>query len=506
MLKLLMPILLFVGSVAVDARPQGDHEVSKQSHKKQRKIGVRAPGEDPCLGGRGLAAFANGDDFNMGGMIAFLTDSSCQERQSYIVRDALSQRIAFNEEPFRLRQVASTFNPGSLQSVEQANQTLLRMVPVVLKDHPMTNDAILPILGQVAVLSQSAARKIISEMIQNELIAADTLMKTSNREKGVLAGDLAQTLLAYGANSPVIASEMAEATEEMALSAQVNSLARILSGLAEAAQADGTLIPTLETTVGGARRGVEKAQNFADEKNNLAVLKVFFERIKMAFLAEPEFDGVSADYDRALKVLIKNRSFNQTGLREAWKECLKVLATNRLQASLAQAMALSLTGDLVYLNAQDKTLLFSSANNYKSIAVAVQRSFLAAWNEAWANVNQGRIPPQLFNQRKERYFTPTVGAVLELEPDFIEHEWLRFVWEKGFVKDEQVESRFPKLLMVQLKRREQALKNLNYDSSFSNMVSAFIENMEVARDLSSVELPALHQWIKKQESPPVAPE
>lgn len=101
---------------------------------------------------------------------------------------------------------------------------------------------------------------------------------------------------------------------------------------------------------------------------------------------------------------------------------------------------------------------------------------------------------------------PTVGAVLELEPDFIEYEWLRFVWEKGFVKDEQVESRFPKLLMVQLKRREQALKNLNFDSSFSSMVSAFIENMEVARDLSSVELPALHHWMKKQEIPPVAPE
>ncbi len=477
-----------------------DHDVTKPLKKGPRKIGVKSPGEDPCLGGRGLAAFANGDDYNMEGMVSFLTDSSCQERQPQIVRDALSQRISFNEAPFRLKQLASNFDPASLQSVEQTNQTLVRVVPMLLKEHPLTNNAVLPILGQVAVLSQPAARKILAEMIQTELVSSDSLMKTSNREKGNLASDLAKTILAYGASSPLIAAEISEATEEMALSAQVDSLGKVLSALAEAARAEVELIPTLELSVGGTRRGLEKGQTFLSAQEKQSLLKVLFERIKPNFLAEPEFDGVSSDYNRAFKVLLKNKTLTQTALRDAWRECLQILSVNRNQSALAVALGLSLTGDMVYLNQSEKQLLLMASNNYRFLAVAVQRSFLAAWNEAWDNLHDQKLPPGLFNSRKDKYFIPTVEGILELDPEFIEREWIKFAWEKGFVKDEQIETRFPKILLVQLKRRENSLKKLMVDSSLQSQMTALAESLAVGRFLSSVQVPALNGWIKKNES------
>ncbi|MFM8268886.1 MAG: hypothetical protein ACKN9V_01765, partial [Pseudomonadota bacterium] len=468
-----------------------DHESAKPNKKGSRKVGVRSPGDDPCLGGRGLAAFANGDDYNLEGMVSFLTETSCQERQSQIVRDALSQRISFNEVPFRLKQVASHFDPGSLQSVEQTNQTLLRVVPVILKDHPLTNNAILPILGQVAVLSQPAARKVLAGMIQTELISGDALIKTSNREKGTLAADLAKTIIAYGASSPLIAAEIAESTEEMALSSQVDSLGKVLSALIEAARAEAELIPTLEATVGGTRRGLEKGDSFLSVEEKQALLKLVFDRIKPGFLAEPEFDGVSSDFNRALKVLLKNKTLNQTALRDAWKECLQVLSVNRNQSALAVALGLSLTGDMVFLNKTDKQLLLMAANNYRFIALAVQRSFLSAWDEAWDNLHDRSLPPALFNSRKDKYFVPTAEGILELDPEFIEREWVKFVWERGFVRDEQIETRFPKIVLVQLKRREAALKKLTVDNSLQNQMASMAESLAVSRFLSSVQVPAL---------------
>ena len=494
--------MLWLFSILIPHSAQGaapDHEGAKPAKKGPRKVGVKSPGEDPCLGGRGLAAFANGDDYNMEGMVSFLTDSNCQERQPQIVRDALSQRISFNEAPFRLKHLASNFDPASLQSVEQTNQTLVRVVPMLLKEHPLSNNAVLPILGQVAVLSQPAARKILAEMIQTELVSSDSLMKTSNREKGNLASDLAKTILAYGASSPLIAAEIAEATEEMALSAQVDSLGKVLSALAEAARAEDELIPTLELTVGGTRRGLEKGETFLSAQEKQSLLKVLFERIKPNFLAEPEFDGVSLDYNRAFKVLLKNKTLTQSALRDAWKECLQVLSVNRNQNTLAVAMGLSLTGDMVYLNKSEKQLLLMAANNYRFLAVAVQRSFLAAWNEAWDNLHDQKLPPALFNSRKDKYFVPTVEAVLELDPEFIEREWVKFVWEKGFVKDDQIETRFPKILLVQLKHRENSIKKLMVDSSLQNQMAAMADSLAVSRFLSSVQVPALTSWIKKNE-------
>lgn len=486
-------------SLAVVAANQ-DHEATKAGKKAPRKVGVRAPGEDPCLGGRGLASFANGEDYNLEGMVSFLTDAGCEERQSQIVRDALSQRISFNEAPFRLKQMASNFDPASLQSVEQTNQTLTRVVPIILKEHPLTNNAILPILGQVAVLSQPAARKILAEMIQTELINSDGLMKTSNRDKGNLANELAKTILTYGASSPLIAAELAESTEEMALSAQVDSLGKVLSALSEAARAEGELIPTLELTVGGTRRGLEKGDSFLSAEEKQALLKVVFERIKPGFLGEPEFDGVSTDFNRALKVLLKNKTLTQTALRDAWKECLQVLSLNRNQSALAVAMGLSLTGDIVYLNKTEKQLLLMASNNYRFLATAVQRSFVTEWNEAWDNLLDRKMPPALFNSRKDKYFIPTVEGILELDPEFIEREWVKFVWEKGFVKDEQIETRFPKILLVQLKRRENALKNLTSNDSLPSQMSSLAESLAASRFLSSVQVPALNVWIKKNES------
>jgi hypothetical protein len=300
----------------------------------------------------------------------------------------------------------------------------------------------------------------------------------------------------------VIAGELAEATEEMALSAQVDSLGKILSALAEAARAESGLVPTFQLTVGATRSGVEKGTVFFSSDDSRGLLKMVFERLKSQFLAESPFESASEDYNRAMKVLLQDKSLNKTVLREAWRESLKILAYNRAQSALAKAVALSLTGDSIYLGDDDKRLLLSAANNYAPIAVGFQRSFLAAWSEVWEGVQERTLPPQLFNSRKDRYFIPTVEGILELEPGFVETEWLKFVWEKGFVKEEQIESRFPKMVLFQIKRREKSLRQLATSSSFQSSLESLAETMAVSRALSSVQIPALNGWLKKNDNSP----
>jgi len=476
-----------------------EHEGGHHTIKKSRKTNQRSPGEDPCLGGQGLAAFANGEDYNMPGMVALLTDPSCQGRYNQISREALSQRISFFDEPFRFRQLASHYNPASLQSVEQTSQTLLRVLPVVLKNHPLTNDAILPVLGQTAILSQPAARKVLAEMVQNELIASDPLIKSSTQDKSKLASDLAKTLLSLGADSAFVAQEVAKATEELALSAQVDSLGKILSALGEAARAEDLIVPTLEQTVDSAQRGVEKGTPFTSLDNRQKLLKLFFENVKPTFFSEPEFEKFSLSYNQALKTLLENKELGRTVLRDLWKECLKVLSNNPHQKALSLALSLSLTGELVYLNEEDKNLLLLAANQYPSLAIAVQRGFLAGWEEAWDQVNDEKIPPALFNKRKDQYFIPFVVKILELNPNLIDTDWAKFVWEKGFIKESQIETRFPKIVLSHLNKREEISQNLLGADSFSSSATVLAQNMATHFALSSVQLPALRSWVKTQE-------
>lgn len=496
----LLFVFLFLGWIPFHALSIDEHSKTADPRNPKRKGEERVELGESCLGGRALAAFANGEEYDMEGMVSFLSDSSCDERRADIARSAMSYRISFNDVPFRLKQAASNYNPSSFQSLEQTSQTLLRTVPIVLKEHPSSNEELLPILGQVAVLSQPAARKVLAEMIQKELVSGDGLMRSNPKGKSGFAAELAKTLLTYGANNPVIASELAESTEEMALSSQVDSLGKILNALAEAARAESGLVSTFQLTVGATRRGVEKGTVFFSVDDSRSLLKMVFERLKAQFLAESPFESASEDYNRAMKVLLQDKSLNKTVLREAWRESLKILAYNRSQSALAKAVALSLSGDSVYLGDDDKRLLLAAANNYASIAVGVQRSFLSAWNEAWEGVQDRTVPPSLFNNRKDRYLVPTVEGVLELEPGFIETEWVKFVWEKGFIKDEQIESRFPKMVLFQIKRREKALKQLATSASFQSSLESLAETMAVSRALSSVQIPALNVWIKKNET------
>jgi len=162
---------------ALGEASRSDHEIKKNPKKPKAPIGDRIRSEDPCLGGAGLASFANGEAFDLGGMVSYLAEPGCKDRQGKISREAISFGVRFIDEPFRLKQLASNYNPNSVQSSESVNQSLLRTLPVILKDHPVSNDSILPVLGQVAVLSPAAGRKLLGEMIRNELISSAPLMK-----------------------------------------------------------------------------------------------------------------------------------------------------------------------------------------------------------------------------------------------------------------------------------------------------------------------------------------
>jgi hypothetical protein len=254
-------------------------------------------------------------------------------------------------------------------------------------------------------------------------------------------------------------------------------------------------------TVDGTSRGIQKGKDFFSPEEAQAMLKMIFENVKPSFLTEPEFDGVSINYNKALKVLLEDKSLMKTALRDAWKECIKILSTNKNQNALARAVTFSLTSDVIYLPDKDKESLLMASDNYLTLAIALQRSFLVAWEEAWEQLNAKRIPAELFNSRKDRYFVPMVEGILELEPQSIELKWLKFVWEKHFVREEQIETRFPKMVLAEVKKREESLKELHSHKDFESHVISLLDSLAVGRSLSSVQLPALNIWIKKNEPP-----
>jgi len=65
--------------------------------------------------------------------------------------------------------------------------------------------------------------------------------------------------------------------------------------------------------------------------------------------------------------------------------------------------------------------------------------------------------------------------------------------------EDEVEKRFPRLMLAQLKRREKAITTEGEESSAQSVVTARAENMAVLLALSQVHLPTLDKWVGRQD-------
>jgi hypothetical protein len=246
-------------------------------------------------------------------------------------------------------------------------------------------------------------------------------------------------------------------------------------------------------------RGIQKRDGIEKESDNNPLLLATYEMIKAVAQQNHQLEPGAVELNEAMGSLLKGKPLKVTTLKKLWKEVVRLLALTPLQPALADAFAMSLTKTVAYLDKENQALILAACRNYPEIAIAVQENFTAAWKEAWSDVHSRGLPLRVFNEKKERFFKPWVSGILSLEPAAIDPVWLREVAERGLVKDEDVERRFPRMVLKTLERQDKASRGMSEDPSLEGTVSGLMESLAVLNHLGFVYLPQLNKWVEKYE-------
>ena len=134
-------------------------------------------------------------------------------------------------------------------------------VAATLRNYSLSNSEILPVLGQLALLSPKAARSTLSYLITQELMSQEFAQKKGLREGTNLAPavDILSTLKNFGADEPLIVAELSRNVEEMAINSQSDSLGKVLAGLALAAREMEIFSLAFNSSAGAFNRGVKQS-------------------------------------------------------------------------------------------------------------------------------------------------------------------------------------------------------------------------------------------------------
>lgn len=450
-----------------------------------------------------LADFANGERYDYAGMVNFLTTPECGAVAPTVSQLAIAAGVAFRDKsPFNLDRYAKNLPKNSLESSKKLDVALKDTIPPLMRVNPLSTSEMLPILGQLSILSPSAARFTLSKVIEQELYAGDKLLETSSgKGKAIAAGSLAATLVRLGAGEGLIANEMAESVEDMALLSQADSLARYFRALAAAASVEASLVPTFNLTAGALNRGVQRGKENMPVGQAEGMVATLFEAIRSSMSASAALEPGAADFNEALGVLMKGSPMTAKDLKRLWKDAVRVLAMSTTQTSLADVVAVSLTPEFMFLQTRQKDDLMQAARNYPQVAGAVQATFLKSWNRMWNDLNTGKLPLAQFNRIKGQHFEPMVVSILELDPYLIDPQWLGEVVRRRLVKDEEIERRFPRFVLAFLDRRDRATKVATMEAGLEPTVSSLTENFAVLWNLSQIHVPALMEWVKKNDQP-----
>jgi hypothetical protein len=445
--------------------------------------------------------FANGERYDFNNLVTYLTAPQCAGVQRQISNATIGMGVNWiSTGPVNVENYAKAWPRADLESAKRIDASLAASVPVALRNSSLSSSELLPLLGQVALLSPQAGRSTLGSVIERELSSADALLATDRgRGRDSILNDLAKTLVRLGAAESSIATEIADDVEDRALSSQADSLGKILRGLALATNVDASLAPTFNLAAGALNRGVQRGKKFylpADRSNMMAAV---FSAIRVSLAASGNLEPGSADLNEALGALLNGDSLKVTALKKLWKDAIKVLSQSTNQTALADAVSLSITPEVILLTSQDMGPLLLAAKNYPQVAYSIQGNFLLAWKRIWDDLHEGHIKVAAFNDMKTRYFEPLVVDLMDLDPYLIDPLWLREVWRRGLVEDETIEKKFPRFVLFFLERRDKATKLALADNGLEPTMGAMAENMAVLWTLSNVHVPALMRWVKKYE-------
>ena len=207
----------------------------------------------------------------------------------------------------------------------------------------------------------------------------------------------------------------------------------------------------------------------------------------------------AAELNEAMQTLFHRTPLVATSLKRLWREVTRVLAQSSSQNAMAEAVAASLTPDLVYLDPENRNLLMAAARNYPRLAAAVQARYLQAWFQVRNQLRDGQMDPKSYNRLRRKYFEPMVASILDLDPSLVDATWLREALAGGLIQDDDIEKRFPRFVLAYLDRRDKASKIALGDAGLEPTITSLSESFAVVWTLSNTHIPALMQWVKKYE-------
>jgi len=445
----------------------------------------------------GLANFANGESYDYNNLVTYLSNPNCVAVSPQISSAAIKYGINFSKiAPYQLESYSKNALKDALGSQDSFYQVFGKKLPSLLRSNPLSSKELLPLVGQLSVLSIPAGRTGLVELMTQETIQAADKMNLGNQEE--VAALLARTLVRLGANESNLVGELARNVEESAVLSQADSLAKFFKGLGQAAGSDSSLVPAFNLSASALTRGVQRGSKLYDAKQLQAMQKAVFEAVKTA-LGSSSLDPGANDLNEGLYALLQGKSLNDSSLRAFWRDIAKLLSRSENQTALADAVALSLSAKVVYLNHTDRELLLDAAKKYPQIAISVQEKVLESLGELRADLKRSRIRAAQYNSTLNLFYRPWISRLVELDTDSVDIAWLKEIFSYGLLSDQDIESKFPKHFLVYLDRRHNALKKPLPDDDFATTSQVMTENFASVWAMSRVYLPSLMRWVKKHE-------
>jgi hypothetical protein len=448
-----------------------------------------------------IAKFANGESYNFGAVLDMVTNNACAVLSNKIVPNEIGQGINFNKSPFHLDEFAKGYSNLTIDGKRRVESGIQKTVENGLRNNPLSDKEILPVLGQLALLSPKAARSTLAYLITQELISQELEGRRGfSEDKDVrTAVDTVSTLKKFGADEPLIVTEIANRVEEMATSSQADSLGKVLTGLALAAREVDSFSAAFNSSAGAFSRGVKQSAGDYSTDEKGALLKAGFSAATASVGYNPSIEPGSESINEALKSLLGGQPLSETSLKNVWRKVVEVTAVSPSQTALAQALALSLTSSVIYLPNADRDKMLEVSKNHPVVAGAIQELFLEAWNDSRQKVLNGKMKVALFNSHKEKFFTPWVSKILDLEIAAINPMWVKEVVDRGLVKDEEIQSKFPRFVLAFMGAQENSSKKMVLEGGLEARMETAMTSFNVLWSLSSVYIPTLEGWAKRHE-------
>jgi hypothetical protein len=496
-LSLILLLVLGVSGVRVyaehDKGPGGRNQNGNGKKEEVEEEGCHANGGN-------LASFATGESYSFPDLVHFVTHPDCNEKARVISRGLLKQVRFQDKGPFKLDAYAKQLLTDDPSVADRVEKSLQSRIPDLLAQFPLTSTEMLPVVGQLALLSQPASRIALATLIAQDLFKSGKDMDMTKPGWESSAKVLAGRLSTLGANEEGIMSELASYVGQLALLVQVDSLGNLFRGLAAASGVDKSFVPAFNLAAGAFSHGVQGAENVHTSAEKAKMLGAVFVAIQAAVESKATLEVGAAELNEAMDTLLAGRPLHQTALRKLWKETVRILGVAQGQSALADAFAVSLTPEFLYLEKKELQGLYAAAGNYPEISFALQHQMMDGWVKNWDQVTRGQMKVAQFNEMKAKIFDPVVDTMVQLDRSFLTLEWLRDIVQRGLVKDELVEKRFPKLALNLLENREKEIRGLASVNSSGDRMAHLGRDLAENWQLFRIYLPALFRWVEKHES------